>query len=121
MSEDDHNRIFNRKSEVICTCGWEVKFGYSVAFTLAVLEVKRLLVFALEIFAEWHVIRLAGGFAPIVFTLIDVSLGLPCALITVRTIRRFVHLKFIYPIYMYYMIKKKRKKSQIPNYIVITQ
>ncbi|XP_032676427.1 RDS/peripherin-like protein xRDS35 [Odontomachus brunneus] len=88
MSEERHNLILRRRSERSCTCGWEVKFGYGVAFTLAVFEAKRLLVFALEIFAEWQVIRFAGGFQPVALTLTDVTLGLPCALITVRTIRR---------------------------------
>lgn len=88
MSEENRSLILRRRSERSCTCGWEVKFGYSVALTLAVFEAKRLLVVALEIFAEWQVIRFAGGFQPVALTLADVTLGLPCALITVRAIRR---------------------------------
>ncbi|GAB1868985.1 PRPH2 protein [Camponotus japonicus] len=87
MTTEDSRRPIYRKN-TNCTCGWDVKFGYGVAFTLAVFEVKRLLVLALEIFAEWQVIRFAGGFQPVVLTLAEVALGLPCALITVRTIRR---------------------------------
>ncbi|XP_028044956.2 uncharacterized protein LOC105838909 [Monomorium pharaonis] len=86
MTENDRSLVCRKRTN--CTCGWEVKFGYSVAFTLAVFEAKRLLVLALEIFAEWQVIRIAGGFQPVALTLADVTLGLPCALITVRTIRR---------------------------------
>ncbi|XP_014468946.1 PREDICTED: uncharacterized protein LOC106741428 [Dinoponera quadriceps] len=80
--------ILRGRSGRRCTCGWEIKLGYGVAYTLAVFEAKRFLVFALEMFAEWQVIRFAGGFQPFVLTLADVALGLPCALITVRTIRR---------------------------------
>ncbi|XP_011251222.1 uncharacterized protein LOC105248252 [Camponotus floridanus] len=87
MTTEDSRRPIYRKN-TNCTCGWDVKFGYGVAFTLAVFEVKRLLVLALEIFAEWQVIRFAGGFQPVALTLAEVALGLPCALITVRTIRR---------------------------------
>ncbi|KYM95293.1 RDS/peripherin-like protein xRDS36 [Cyphomyrmex costatus] len=86
MTENGRNLVYRKR--VRCTCEWEVKFGYGVAFTLAVFEAKRLLVIALEIFAEWQVIRIAGGFQPVVLTLADVALGLPCALITVRAIRR---------------------------------
>ncbi|XP_025988703.1 peripherin-2 [Solenopsis invicta] len=86
MTENDRSLVCRKR--INCTCGWEVKFGYGVAFTLAVFEAKRLLVLALEIFAEWQVIRIAGGFQPVALSLADVTLGLPCALITVRTIRR---------------------------------
>ncbi|XP_025160881.1 uncharacterized protein LOC105183735 [Harpegnathos saltator] len=90
MSQENHSPLLRKRSVKgrSCTCGWEVKFGYGVAFTLAVFEAKRFLAFALEIFAEWQVIRFAGGFQPVALTLADVTLGLPCALITVRTIRR---------------------------------
>ncbi|XP_018351312.1 PREDICTED: peripherin-2-like [Trachymyrmex septentrionalis] len=81
------NGLVYRK-RVRCTCEWKVKFGYGVAFTLAIFEAKRLLVIALEIFAEWQVIRIAGGFQPVALTLIDIALGLPCALIIVYAIRR---------------------------------
>ncbi|XP_070160356.1 uncharacterized protein [Polyergus mexicanus] len=86
MTEDNHSPIYRKNTS--CTCGWDVKFGYSVAYTLAVFEAKRLLVIALEIFAEWQVIQFAGGFQPVVLISAEVILGLPCALITVRTIRR---------------------------------
>ncbi|XP_029176083.1 peripherin-2-like [Nylanderia fulva] len=86
MTGDNRRRI-NRKNPS-CTCEWHVKFSYGVAFTLAVFEAKRLLVVALEIFAEWQVIRFAGGFQPIALTLAEMALGLPSALLTVRTIRR---------------------------------
>ncbi|KYQ53848.1 hypothetical protein ALC60_07207 [Trachymyrmex zeteki] len=86
MTENGHSLVYRKR--VRCTCEWEVKFGYGVAFTLAIFEAKRLLVIALEIFAEWQVIRIAGGFQPVVLALVDVALGLPCALITVRAIRR---------------------------------
>ncbi|KYN30023.1 hypothetical protein ALC57_00533 [Trachymyrmex cornetzi] len=86
MTENGQSLVYRKR--VRCTCEWEVKFGYGVAFTLAVFEAKRLLVIALEIFAEWQVIRIAGGFQPVALTLVDVALGLPCALIIVRAIRR---------------------------------
>ncbi|XP_050464370.1 uncharacterized protein LOC126858242 [Cataglyphis hispanica] len=86
MTADDHSPISRKNTS--CTCGWDVKFGYGVAYTLAVFEAKRLFVIALEIFAEWQVIQFAGGFQPIALILAEVTLGLPCALITVRTIRR---------------------------------
>ncbi|XP_067205175.1 uncharacterized protein [Linepithema humile] len=86
MTEDRRTSIYRKR--INCTCGWEVKFGYGVAFTLAVFEAKRLFVLALEIFAEWQVIRLAGGLQPVALILAEVALGLPCALMTVRTIRR---------------------------------
>ncbi|KAG5312879.1 PRPH2 protein, partial [Acromyrmex insinuator] len=86
MTENGHSLVYRKR--VRCTCEWEVKFGYGVAFTLAVFEAKRLLVIVLEIFAEWQVIRIAGGFQPVALTLVDVALGLPCALIIVRAIRR---------------------------------
>jgi len=86
MTEDDGSRSCYKG--ISCICGWEVKFVYGVAFTLAIFEAKRLFVLALEIFAEWQVIRFAGGFQPVAFTLVDVTLGLSCALITIRTICR---------------------------------
>ncbi|XP_072743835.1 uncharacterized protein [Anoplolepis gracilipes] len=86
MTEDKRRPIYRKNTS--CTCEWNVKFSYGVAFTLAVFEAKRLFVLALEIFVEWQVIRFAGGFQPIALTLAEVTLGLPCALVTVRTIRR---------------------------------
>ncbi|KAL0124553.1 hypothetical protein PUN28_006417 [Cardiocondyla obscurior] len=86
MTKNDHSLVYRKR--VSCTCKWEVKFSYRVAFTLAVFEAKRLLVLALEIFAEWQVIRIAGGTQPIALALADITLGLPCALIAVHIIRR---------------------------------
>ncbi|KAG5321878.1 PRPH2 protein, partial [Pseudoatta argentina] len=86
MTENGHSLVYRKR--VRCTCERQVKFGYGVAFTLAVFEAKRLLVIVLEIFAEWQVIRIAGGFQPVALTLVDVALGLPCALIIVRALRR---------------------------------
>ncbi|KAM0728836.1 hypothetical protein ACS0PU_005091 [Formica fusca] len=86
MTEDNHSPIYRKNTN--CTCGWDVRFSYGVAYTLAVFEAKRLLVIALEIFAEWQVIQFAGGFQPVALILAGVTLGLPCAIITVRTIRR---------------------------------
>ncbi|XP_011630929.1 peripherin-2-like isoform X1 [Pogonomyrmex barbatus] len=104
MTKNCRNQIYRKRAS--CICGWEVKFGYGVAFTLAVFETKRLLVFVLEVFAEWQVIRFAGGFQPVVLTFADVSLGLPCALITVRTIRRHESWTFL-------------KTKQILRYLLI--
>ncbi|XP_078041069.1 uncharacterized protein LOC144472157 [Augochlora pura] len=81
------NVVFNRNERSPCNCGWEVRFGYGVAVTLAIFEAKRFFMLILEIFAEWQIIRFAGGLQPVVFTLVDVSMGLPTALITVRSIR----------------------------------
>lgn len=85
MTEDDGSPFHHEG--LSCVCEWEVKFVYGVAFTLAVVDAKRLLVLALEIFAEWQVIRFAGGLQPVAFTLMDVTLGLSC-LITIRTMCR---------------------------------
>ncbi|XP_012145230.1 uncharacterized protein LOC100880085 [Megachile rotundata] len=81
------NVVYRKKTRVPCNCGWEVRFGYGVAVTLAIFEAKRFFMLILEIFAEWQIIRFAGGLRPVIFTLINVSLGLPTALITVRSIR----------------------------------
>nr|XP_033327848.1 uncharacterized protein LOC117221206 [Megalopta genalis]XP_033327849.1 uncharacterized protein LOC117221206 [Megalopta genalis] len=81
------NVVFNRNERSPCNCGWEVRFGYGVAVTLAIFEAKRFFMLILEIFAEWQIIRFAGGLQPVVFTLVNVSVGLPTALITVRSIR----------------------------------
>ncbi|XP_054011664.1 tetraspanin-6-like isoform X1 [Hylaeus anthracinus] len=86
-SSPTSNVVFKRNARLPCNCGWEVRFGYGVAVTLAIFEAKRFFVLILEIFAEWQIIRFAGGLRPVVFTLVNVSLGLPTALITVRTIR----------------------------------
>ncbi|XP_003696467.1 uncharacterized protein LOC100867021 [Apis florea] len=82
------NIVFKKNARVPCNCGWEVRFGYGVAVTLAIFEAKRFFMLILEIFAEWQIIRFAGGLRPVVFTLTNVSLGLPTALITVRNIRK---------------------------------
>lgn len=79
--------VFKRKERLPCNCGWEVRFGYGVAVTLAIFEAKRFFMLILEIFAEWQIIRFAGGLRPVILTLVNVSMGLPTALITVRTIR----------------------------------
>ncbi|CAK9814922.1 RDS/peripherin-like protein xRDS35 [Anthophora quadrimaculata] len=81
------NAVYKKNARVPCNCGWEVRFGYGVAVTLAIFEAKRFFMLILEIFAEWQIIRFAGGLRPVIFTLINVSLGLPTALITVRSIR----------------------------------
>ncbi|XP_043581939.1 uncharacterized protein LOC122567470 isoform X1 [Bombus pyrosoma] len=81
------NVVFKKNARIPCNCGWEVRFGYGVAVTLAIFEAKRFFMLILEIFAEWQIIRFAGGLRPVIFTLINVSLGLPTALITVRSIR----------------------------------
>nr|XP_031833454.1 tetraspanin-6-like [Nomia melanderi] len=81
------NVVFKRKERLPCNCGWEVRFGYGVAVTLAIFEAKRFFMLVLEIFAEWQIIRFAGGLRPVILTLVNVSMGLPTALITVRTIR----------------------------------
>ncbi|XP_076665975.1 uncharacterized protein LOC143367731 isoform X1 [Andrena cerasifolii] len=91
MSSNESSRrsnvVFKRKARVPCNCGWELRFGYGVAVTLAIFEAKRFFMLILEIFAEWQIIRFAGGLRPVVFTLVNVSLGLPTAMITVRNIR----------------------------------
>ncbi|CAL7949977.1 unnamed protein product [Xylocopa violacea] len=91
MSSDESSRksnvVLKKNARVPCNCGWEVRFGYGVAVTLAIFEAKRFFMLILEIFAEWQIIRFAGGLRPAILTLIDVSLGLPTALITVRSIR----------------------------------
>ncbi|XP_034177886.2 uncharacterized protein LOC117603149 isoform X1 [Osmia lignaria lignaria] len=81
------SKRFKKNARVPCNCGWEVRFGYGVAVTLAIFEAKRFFMLILEIFAEWQIIRFAGGLRPVIFTLINVSLGLPTAMITVRSIR----------------------------------
>ncbi|KAK9309390.1 hypothetical protein QLX08_000881 [Tetragonisca angustula] len=91
MSSDEGSRksnvVFKKNARVPCNCGWEVRFGYGVAVTLAIFEAKRFFMLILEIFAEWQIIRFAGGLRPVVFTLVNVSLGLPTALFTLRSIR----------------------------------
>ncbi|KOC59719.1 RDS/peripherin-like protein xRDS35 [Habropoda laboriosa] len=87
MSSNESNTVYKKNARVPCNCGWEVRFGYGVAVTLAIFEAKRFFMLILEIFAEWQIIRFAGGLRPVIFTLINVSLGLPTALITVRSIR----------------------------------
>lgn len=62
----------------------EVKFIYGMAVTLIVFETKRLFVLALEMFSEWQVIRFAGGFRPVALTLMSATMGLSCALVTIR-------------------------------------
>ncbi|XP_076762735.1 uncharacterized protein LOC143430381 [Xylocopa sonorina] len=86
-SSQKSNVVFKRNARVPCNCGWEVRFGYGVAVTLAIFEAKRFFMLILEIFAEWQIIRFAGGLRPAILTLVNVSLGLPTALITVRSIR----------------------------------
>ncbi|XP_017883021.1 peripherin-2-like [Ceratina calcarata] len=91
MSSNESSRksnvVFRKNARLPCNCGWEVRFGYGVAVTLTIFEAKRFFMLILEIFAEWQIIRFAGGLRPVIFTLINVSLGLPTALITVRSIR----------------------------------
>ncbi|OAD60392.1 RDS/peripherin-like protein xRDS35 [Eufriesea mexicana] len=91
MSSNENSRrsnvVLKKNARVPCNCGWEVRFGYGVAVTLAIFEAKRFFMLILEIFAEWQIIRFAGGLRPVIFTLVNVSLGLPTALITVRCIR----------------------------------
>ncbi|KAK1132985.1 hypothetical protein K0M31_014349 [Melipona bicolor] len=91
MSSDESSRksnvVFKKNARVPCNCGWEVRFGYGVAVTLAIFEAKRFFMLILEIFAEWQIIRFAGGLRPVIFTLVNVSLGLPTALFTLRSIR----------------------------------
>lgn len=91
MSSDEGSRksnvVFKKNARVACNCGWEVRFGYGVAVTLAIFEAKRFFMLILEIFAEWQIIRFAGGLRPVIFTLVNVSLGLPTALFTLRSIR----------------------------------
>ncbi|XP_015439678.1 PREDICTED: RDS/peripherin-like protein xRDS35 [Dufourea novaeangliae] len=91
MSSNESSRrsnvVFKRNERLPCNCGWEVRFGYGVAVTLAIFEAKRFFMLILEIFAEWQIIRFAGGLRPVIFTLMNISLGLPTALITVRSIR----------------------------------
>ncbi|XP_076284210.1 uncharacterized protein LOC143210861 isoform X1 [Lasioglossum baleicum] len=90
MSCNESNRnnvVFKRNERSPCNCGWEVKFGYGVAVTLAIFEAKRFFMLILEIFAEWQIIRFAGGLPPVILTLVNVSVGLPTALFTVRSTR----------------------------------
>lgn len=91
MSNNEKNRkcnvVLKKNVRLPCSCGWEVRFDYGVAVTLAIFEAKRFFMLILEIFAEWQIIRFAGGLRPVIFTLVNVSLGMPTALITVRSIR----------------------------------
>ncbi|XP_043273336.1 uncharacterized protein [Venturia canescens] len=80
LSHDVDNRI-------ICNCDGELRLGYGVAVSLAIFEAKRFCLLALELFLEWQVIRFAGGYRPVVLTFVDISLGFPCALAAVFTIR----------------------------------
>lgn len=73
---------------IVCNCGWELRLGYGVAVSLAIFEAKRFCLLALELFVEWQVIRFAGGYRPVVLTFIDITLGFPCALAAVYTIRK---------------------------------
>ncbi|KAK2580308.1 hypothetical protein KPH14_012547 [Odynerus spinipes] len=81
--------IFKKVEAISCNCGWEVRFGYGVALTLAIFEVKRFFMLILEMIAEWQVIRFAGGLRPVVLTLLDVILGLPTAVLAIRVIRKY--------------------------------
>lgn len=71
-------------------CDWESNIGYGVAISLAVFEAKRLLIIILELFIKWNVIRIAGGYQPVIYTVTDIFVGFITAIKTITTLRKYV-------------------------------
>ncbi|KAK0092167.1 hypothetical protein PV326_002050 [Microctonus aethiopoides] len=71
-------------------CDWESNIGYGVAISLAVFEAKRLLIIILELFIKWNVIRIAGGYQPVIYTVTDIFVGFITAIQTITTLRKYV-------------------------------
>ncbi|XP_046619783.1 uncharacterized protein LOC124304969 isoform X1 [Neodiprion virginianus] len=77
-----------REAAASCECGWEVETGHAIAVGLGILEGKRLFLLAVGIFAEWNVIRFAGGLVPLILTVVSACLGGPAAFATVFAIQK---------------------------------
>ncbi|KAK0182008.1 hypothetical protein PV327_000182 [Microctonus hyperodae] len=68
-------------------CDWESNIGYGIAIFLSIFEAKRLLIIILELFINWNVIRMAGGYQPVIFSIIDIFLGFIIAIKSIITLR----------------------------------
>lgn len=67
---------------------WEIRFGYGVAVSLAILEAKRLFLLVLEMVIEWQVIKFVGGSQPVLLTFVDIAIGFPSALAIIHFFRK---------------------------------
>ena len=84
------DQIHSKNPCVISNCNWESNVGYGVAVGLAIFEAKRLFLLALEMFAEFQILQFSGGIKPIIYSFIDVIVGIPCALAGVYSIRKYL-------------------------------
>lgn len=85
-----NNQIIPPSPCTICNCDWESKIGQRIAVSLVLLEIKRFFLLALEMVIEFSVLQFSGAIKSVIFSFVDVALGVPCALAAISSIRKYM-------------------------------